>query len=110
MNKDNAVNLPARKTETLPQCDFSFVNGTREEKRNVKAAQPQRRYIHGKGAAKNLKTSLKTTSEKALHTRTYKKIVCKSFFFPLFFLKLHNKDIIQGTGVTFTFTPSFSKA
>lgn len=74
--------------ETLPQCDF-FVNGNREgrrekNRRKGKCTQPQRRWrnIHGNGAAKNLKTSLKTLSEKALHTtETYEKNVCKLFFF-----------------------------
>lgn len=41
--------------------------------------------MHGNGAAKkkkkNLKRSLKTLTEKALHTtETYGKVVCKSFF------------------------------
>lgn len=37
----------------------------------------------------------------------YEKIVSKSFSF---FLKLHKKGTFWGIGITFTFTPSFSKA
>lgn len=52
---------------------FLWMVTEREKKRKVKATQPQRRWrdVHGNEAAKNLKTSLKTLSTKALHTTTY---------------------------------------
>lgn len=93
-------------------CFFVNGRGQRETRGKEKATQPQRTRIHGDGAAKkktkkkNLNTSLKTLSRKASHTtETYGKIVCK-----LFFLQLHNEEIFQGIALTFTFTPSFSKA
>lgn len=100
--------------ETLPQCDFFlfFVSGQREKKKK----KGKREKLHSlKGdedtyMAKELPKNLKNKLENIVR-ETYCGDVWEDCSQVLFFKKiLHNEEIFQGVAVTFTFTPSFSKA